>query len=474
MNSRSLHSSKQVTIEGTPCSRILGRTSAFVSCMVRTSQLFHRVMLAIAVLALAGVVTTTALAQTFSVLNNFGIGTGAGENPSNPGILAQGCDGNMYGTTVNGGANGVGSIFQITSAGKLTVIYSFDQTHGYAPYSGLTLGTDCKFYGATSYGGTSGLGTIFQITSGGIETPMYNFTGGTDGRYPSAPPVLGADGNWYGTSTGDFANPGTLYQLTPAGKFKLLYTFIGPQINAFSKTPLLLATDGNFYGTTEIGGTNNAGTLLKLAAGKLKIVFNFDGTHGSEPLAPLIQATDGNLYGTTSVGGSMGAGVVFKLPLSGKPTVLYNVPGGTGPYSPYGGLVQATDGNFYGTTYQGGVAGNGDIFRITSKGQVTPLFDFDVTNGFRSEVTLLQNTNGIVYGDTYEGGASIPACGNSGCGVFFSWNEGLKPFVSFVAPTGFGKIGAARSRFSVKVLPAPPEFPLTESRLPSQLCPTPI
>jgi uncharacterized repeat protein (TIGR03803 family) len=397
--------------------------------------------LAIGMLALTLAATTTAHAQ-FSVLYDFGTTGTAGANPSNPGILAQGCDGNMYGTTVNGGANGVGSIFQITPTGKLTEIYSFDQTHGYAPYSGLTLGTDCNFYGATLYGGSSGLGTIFQVTPSGSEKPMYNFTGGTDGRYPSAPPVLGPDGNWYGTTKGDFAYYGTLYRLTPAGAFKLLYNFIGPQINDLPTAPLVLATDGNFYGTTEIGGTNNAGILFRVSlAGKVKVVFNFDGTHGSAPLAPLIQATDGDLYGTTSVGGSMGAGVLFKSPLGAKPTVLYNVPGGTGPYAPYGGLVQATDGNFYGTTYQGGAANDGDIFRMTSKGTVTPLFDFDVTDGFRPEVTLLQHTNGILYGDTVEGGTGTP-CQNVGCGVFFNWNAGLKPFVSFVSPTGFGKIGA--------------------------------
>jgi uncharacterized repeat protein (TIGR03803 family) len=398
--------------------------------------------LAIAMLAMILAAATTARTQTFSVLYDFGTNGTAGANPSNPGILAQGRDGNMYGTTVNGGTNGVGTVFQITPAGTSTVIYSFNEAQGFAPYAGLTLGTDGNFYGATTYGGTSGFGTLFQITSSGKLTVLYNFTGGTDGLYPSAPPVLGTDGNWYGTSQGDFATPGTLYQLTPAGRFKLLYTFVGPQINAFPIAPLFLATDGNFYGTTEIGGTNNAGTLFKVTAGVLKVVFNFDGTHGTSPLAPVIQGTDGDLYGTTSGGGSMGAGIVFKSPLGAKPTVLYNVPGGTGPYAPYGGLVQATDGKFYGTTYQGGAVNDGDIFSITSKGQVTPLFDFDGTTGFRPEVTLFQNTNGILYGDTVEGGTGTP-CQNVGCGVLFSWNQGLKPFVSFVAPTGSGKIGKA-------------------------------
>jgi uncharacterized repeat protein (TIGR03803 family) len=419
-------------------------TNALLSGIPQPVQRFRPAILAVVALALMAAGTTTAQAQ-FSVLYDFGTTGTAGANPSNPGILAQGRDGNMYGTTVNGGANAVGSIFQITPAGKLTEIYSFDQTHGYAPYSGLTLGTDGNFYGATQYGGTFGFGTIFQVTPSGAEKPIYNFTGGTDGLYPSAPPVLGTDGSLWGTSQGDFHNNGTLYQLTTAGKFTRWYTFIGPQGSDQPRAPLLLASDGNFYGTTQVGGRNgdNSGTLFSVTpAGKVKILFDFDGTHGAAPLAPLIQGSDGFLYGTTFTGGSQGAGVVFRAPFSGKPTVLYNLPGGIGPNNPYGGMVQATDGNFYGTTFQGGAASDGDIFRMTSKGLVTPLLDFNVTNGYRPEVTLLQHTNGILYGDTVEGGTGTP-CQNVGCGVFFSWNPGLKPFVRFVSPTGFGKVGTA-------------------------------
>ena len=376
-----------------------------------------------------------------SVLYNFGTTSNSGANPSNPGILAQGRDGNIYGTTVNGGTNGLGTVFQVTPSGTLNVIYNFNEAQGYAPYGGLTLGTDGNLYGATLYGGTSGFGTLFQITPSGNLNVLYDFTGGSDGFYPSAPPVLGADGNWYGTSQGSFSGNGTLYRLTPTGKFTVLYTFKGPQGSDQPKGPLFYATDGNFYGTTAIGGADNQGMLFQVSlAGKLKVIFSFDSTHGSVPLAGVTEGADGNLYGTTSAGGSNGAGVVYKASLGGKPSVLYNVAGGTGPNVPYGGLVQGNDGNFYGTTYQGGATNDGDIFSITSKGKVTPLFDFDFTNGYRPETTLIQHTNGLFYGDTAEGGTGVP-CENVGCGVFFSWNQGLKPFVSFVSPTGSGKIG---------------------------------
>lgn len=409
----------------------------------RHSEGRRRAAFAIAMLALAVAATTTAQAQIFSVLYNFGTTSTAAANPTNPGILAQGRDGNMYGTTLNGGTFNSGTVFQITPEGRLTVIYNFNQTQGYAPNSGLTLGTDGNFYGATCFGGAAGFGTVFRITSGGTLTVLYNFTGGKDGLYPMAPPVQGTDGNWYGTTQGDFHNFGTLYKLTPSGKITILYTFVGGQGSAQSRSPLVLATDGNFYGTTADGGANNEGLVFGVnPAGNLRVLYNFGGAGlGAVSLAPLVQGTDGNLYGTTSGGGPMGDGIVFRLPLAGKLSVLYNVAGGTGPSTPYGGLVQATDGNFYGTTYQGGAMSDGDIFRISAKGQASSLFDFDGTKGLRPEVTLLQNTNGILYGDTYQGGTSIPACGNSGCGVFFSWNEGLKPFVSFVSPTGSGKVG---------------------------------
>jgi len=418
------------------------RAGASLSSAFQPDQLIRFVLVAIAMIVLIVAVTSTAQALAFSVLYNFGTTGTAGANPSNPGILAQGCDGNMYGTTVNGGTNGVGTVFQITPAGTLTVIYNFNETQGYAPYGGLTLGTNCTLYGSAAFGGTAGLGMLFKITTSGGLTVLYDFTGGKDGRYPMVPPILGTDGNWYGTTQGDFSNFGSIYTLTSTGKLTPIYTFVGSQGSEQSRSPLVLATDGNFYGTTADGGVNNEGMVYKISpAGKLKVLFSFDSVHGAVALAPMIQATDGSLYGTASVGGSNGAGVVFKLPLAGKLSVLYNVAGGTGPSNPYGGLVQAMDGNFYGTTYQGGAMSDGDIFRISTKGDVSSLFDFDANNGSRPEGTLLQHTNGILYGDTFEGGSSIPACGNSGCGVFFSWNEGLKPCVSLLAPFRSGKIG---------------------------------
>jgi uncharacterized repeat protein (TIGR03803 family) len=406
-----------------------------------------RVLLAIAVLVLAVTTSTTSQAQNFSVLHDFlGTNSGDGCNPTYSGIVAQGRDGNMYGTTENGGApsftNNVGTVFQLTPAGNLSVIFSFpnDESRGWLPFGGLTLGTDGNFYGTTKFYGPPGgssFGTVFQITPGGSLTYPYIFKGGNDGRYPTAPPIQGTDGNWYGTTQGDFGNPGSVYKLVPPSTFTSLHQFVhGEQ----PQDPLVQATDGNFYGTTHYGGTSNNGSAFRITpAGKFTVIYNFDTTNGQAPYSPLIQGADGNFYGTTTSGGSGSGGVVFKLSPTRKITVLYNFIQGDTPSVPIAGLVQATDGYLYGATdngnSHGGTTSDGTIFRMKAKPS-TPSYrhDFDLTMGRGPQDTLLQHTNGILYGDTLEGGAPT-----SDCGVFYGLDEGLKPFVSLLFTSG--KVG---------------------------------
>jgi uncharacterized repeat protein (TIGR03803 family) len=165
-------------------------------------------------------------AQTFSVLATFGETSVAPLNPGLPGAIAQGRDGNLYSTTSNGGTYGLGTVFKITAPGKLTVLYNFDGPHGEAPLGGLTLGTDGNFYGTTWYGGAYGSGTIFRITPGGKLTELYSFMefSGDGGFQPYAPPIEGADGNFYGTAGyGGTNGAGTVYKLTPSGAFTALH-----------------------------------------------------------------------------------------------------------------------------------------------------------------------------------------------------------------------------------------------------------
>ncbi|MGO9084583.1 MAG: choice-of-anchor tandem repeat GloVer-containing protein [Candidatus Sulfotelmatobacter sp.] len=397
-------------------------------------------MLATLILVVAAA-ATVATAQTFTDLYNF-----SGNEGVSLGFLAQGRDGNLYGTAY-GGISSWGNVFKITPSGTLTPLYEFGCC---IPVGGLTLGTDGNFYGVTVYGGssnncTNGCGTIFKITKGGSLTTLYSFTGGTDGRYPYAPPIQGTDGNFYGTTNwgpGQYTD-GTAYKITSSGTFTFLSSLPGESF--FTAAPLLQAPDGNFYGTTESGGSAGYGTVFKMTPkGIVSSVYSFDGTHGESPyFGSLAQGSDGNFYGTTSEGGSYGQGVVFKLTPQGAITVLHNFPDPSYPndgFGPLAGLVQATDGKFYGVTYNGGTMTNpsacvgscGVIFQITPDGAYSILYNFDGPHGANPEDALLQHTNGKIYGLTTRGGAGNEA----GNGSFYSLDMGLGPFVAFVRNSG--------------------------------------
>jgi len=189
-----------------------------------------------------------------------------------------------------------------------------------------------------------------------------------------------------------------------------------------------------------------SGTTLTFVAptGTLSVLHEFcqgSCTDGGIPYSGLVLSPSGNFYGTTAQGGANNSGVVFKITPSGVLTVLHDFNGTTDGSRPNAGLVQATDGNFYGTAASGGSDNFGTIYRINSKGSFSVLHNFDNTAGAYPLVTLFQHTNGVLYGDTQGGG---PGTGSvCTCGVFYSLNVGLGPFVSFLPPQSFGKVGAS-------------------------------
>ncbi len=359
------------------------------------------------------------------------LGSSSGSDAHN----RDGC-GNLYSSAPYGGANGDGATFAITPTGTLTVSYSFAamSAGGVNPNSGLTLGTDGNFYGTATYGGVNA-GTVFKITPGGSLSALYQFVaGGSDGGYPYSPPIQGTDGNFYGTTSGYPGGYGTVYKITPGGKLTTLYSFDGTH-GELPRAPPVQATDGSFYGTASDGGIDNDGVVYRITiSGKFTVIYNFDGTHGAKPYGPLVQGSDGNLYGTTSGGGTApGFGVIFKITTDGKLTILHDLNGTTDGSGPIAGLVQATDGNFYGANSGSGGGGN-TIFRISPQKPYPykVLYSFDGTTGAVPSVTLIQHTNGILYGDTPEGG-------NENWGTFYSLNVSLKPFVSLVSTSA--KVG---------------------------------
>jgi uncharacterized repeat protein (TIGR03803 family) len=353
-------------------------------------------------------------------------------SPQYPGMLAQARDGNLYGTTPNGGTFGRGGIFQVTSAGVYSMLYSFDNTIGVNPYSGLTLASDGSLLGSTYNNGANFAGTFFQYVPGGTPATVHNFSS-TEGSNPYAPAIQASDGNYYGVTSTGALGFGAVYKVTPGGGFTVLYPFDVTH-GSTPIAPLIQGTDGNLYGTTKVGGTFGFGTAFKITTGgTLTVMYNFDSTHGADIFSPLVQGTDGNFYGTARDGGNKNnGGVVFKLTPAKKLTVLYNfdhtggIPDGN---QPYGGLVQASDGKFYGTTSAGGTNSAGTLFQITSGGAYTKLYDFVAATGSLPTTTLRQHTNGKLYGLATTGGAA-------GHGALFSYDLRLKPFVMVMPSAG--------------------------------------
>ena len=273
-------------------------------------------------------------------------------------------------------------------AQTFTTLLSFDGTDGSGPSAALVQGTDGNLYGTTSAGGvssrcTNGCGTVLKITPQGTLTTLHSFDF-TDGYRPEAL-VQAANGNFYGTTNtgGAFANDqGTVFKITPSGTLTTLHTFdyVADFANgAYPVAGLVQGTDGNFYGTTSDGGAGNeevggAGTIFKITpSGSFTILHGFSGTDGGQPLAGLIQATDGNFYGTTKTGGTKEFGTVFKITPGGTLTTLYSFgsqSGCTDGYFPLAGLIQDTNGDLYGTTAGGTTTGtcqqsNGTVFRLS-------------------------------------------------------------------------------------------------------------
>jgi uncharacterized repeat protein (TIGR03803 family) len=192
-----------------------------------------------------------------------------GHNPR--GSLMQGHDGNFYGMTAAGGANGVGAIFKIAPDGTESILYFFggnQQFDGFlfdgAP--SLIQASDGNFYGMTDSGGVNGRGTVFKVTPGGVETVLYSFAGGsTDGAAPYGNLIQASDGNLYGvTSAGGASNNGAVFRITSDGTETVLYSFAGGPTDGATPTNLLQARDGSLYGTTLAGGASNHGTIFKL------------------------------------------------------------------------------------------------------------------------------------------------------------------------------------------------------------------
>ena len=302
-----------------------------------------------------------------------------------------------------------------SAAVTLTTLHSFTGPEGANPV-GLLEVSDGIFYGTTEYGGSlaagtndEGKGTIFKMSADGTITTLHSFAGDDDGGWPEAGLVQGSNGTFYGTTTGDsLLGWGTMFAITPAGQYSSLTPF-----GAGAPTTLLVSgRDDTFYGTALFGGEYEQGTLFNVTReGSVSVLFAFDGTNGFDPNT-LVRASDGNFYGTTAWGGprfatgGAGYGTFFKLTPDGNHTFLYwfHNTNGSWPTS----LIEGSDGNFYGTTAIGGPISSGfsgTFFKITRDGEHTMLASFSGTNGFEPR-SLMQATDGNFYGTTRAGTAN--------------------------------------------------------------------
>jgi uncharacterized repeat protein (TIGR03803 family) len=349
------------------------------------------------------------LAQTLTTLHSFSGSDGV--NPYRE-ALVQGADGNFYGTAEMGGADNYGIVFKITSDGTLTLIHDFVGTDGEYPSSGVVQDAAGNLYGTTRSGGPGpDPGVVYKITPQGT----FSILTGAGGGVIYAPVLLASDGNLYGVAYGG-GDDGHAFRISTNGtNFATLYTFCSLTNCVDGAHPLaglVEGTDHNFYGTTTRGGTSNDGTVFRLTpGGAYTVLHSFGGaSDGTNPRGKLLLASDGYLYGTTNLGGAGDDGTVFKIRPDGSNfTVVFAFCNGScsAGATPESGLIEASDGNFYGTAGGSGQYGRGTVYRLTPAGQATMLHAFcNCGDGSNPYGDLLLASDGNFYGTTYIGGAN--------------------------------------------------------------------
>jgi uncharacterized repeat protein (TIGR03803 family) len=373
----------------------------------------------------AGVVYKLDTGGNYTVLYSF-LGGADGDSPN--GGLIRDSAGNLYGTTYYGGT-GAGVLYKVNPAGFETVLYSFTGgADGSYPSSGVIRDSAGSFYGTTSWGGagagTAGHGVVYKVDTAGHETVLYAFRDGLDGGGPNAGLIRDSVGNFYGTTVyggaGPDSNSGVVYKLDPTGNETVLYRFPGgPAGGAEPDAGVIRDSAGNLYGTTYKGGAPNAGVVYELdIAGQYKVLYTFTGgADGGYPYAGVISDSAGNLYGTTYYGGAANAGVVFKLDTAGHETVLYAFTGGADGGAPYAGVISDSAGNLYGTASGGGAAGWGVVYKLDTAGQETVLYSFKGgADGGKPYAGVISDSAGNLYGTTLYGGVYS---GVAGFGVVY-------------------------------------------------------
>jgi uncharacterized repeat protein (TIGR03803 family) len=404
----------------------------------------------LAAACLAAFSLTQAHAAKISVLFRFPAKGINADGASPMAGLVAGPDGNLYGTTAEGGDSNCncGTIFQLAppAAGQTkwtqTVLYSFQgyPNDGQLPLASLVIDKNGNLYGTTQFGGASQSGTIFMLQNNAgswTETILHQFAG-PDGQLPYSSLTFDSAGNLYGTtSLGGSANEGTLFELQPAGvnsTLTVLHDFAGGKDGGQPYSGVIFDSQGNLYGTTSSDGITDAsgGTVYQLTpGGTATVLHSFSDISdrcckkngglftqdGGFPYGNLALDTAGNIYGTTVFGcTSSQGGALFQLspPAAGKTKWTETLPhcfvGNSNlnkhvdGSSPMGGVVIDEAGNLYGTTEGGGTTGDGAVYEVSPPAagkkawKERLLLSFDSADGGGPFGTLIADTQGNLYG----------------------------------------------------------------------------
>ncbi|PYV14648.1 MAG: hypothetical protein DMG21_17465, partial [Acidobacteria bacterium] len=258
--------------------------------------------------------------------------------------------------------------------------------------------------------------------------------------------MLGADGNFFGTSyQGGTFRRGTVFRISTSGALTTLASFSNGSEGGHLAGNLVQGSDGDLFGTTYKGGMQGYGTVFRVMTnGELTSLISFSYTNGAFPYAGLTRGADGNFYGVTTGGGLYDGGTAFRITSTGLLTKLYSFTGGDDGGNPRSALLQAADGNFYGTTANGGTYGQGTVFAMAPDGTLLTLVQFYGYKGANPQAALVEDANGNLYGTTQNGGTR-------GRGVIFRFNIGSAPRITS-QPANQAVFAGANVAFSVSVL----------------------
>ena len=380
----------------------------------------------------------SARAQTYTTLYSFqGPSSEDAEYPW--GALFRDSDGNLYGTSIQGGADNFGAVFKVTPSGQESVLYSFSWGSGANPISGIMGGKNGDLYGTTT-NYARGNGSWFELTPSGSQMIIHPFWPNSEGAVSQSGLIIDKLGNLFGTTNGGgntncdgLKGCGVVFKINPSDEEQVIYSFRGPE-GAYPNDTLAMDTEGNLYGTTYRGGIpndifpNGCGVVFKVApSGSESILYAFKcGTDGGGWVdSPLIADRRENVYGVNPSGGVSIQGSIFKVTSQGKFVILHTFPGTSGGgWFPTQGVTADKFGNLYGVTVYGGTAGCGTIYRLSASGTFSTLYNFPCgANGLTQSPNgkLILDEEGNFYGTTYGGDSILCGIADGACGAVFKF-----------------------------------------------------